>query len=336
MKNTILQLSSSRIFSDKAFLCDVLCFFAGAQSGQVDMHCYSEPKHKDDLVCGGGLWERFVNAHEAYYLFCDDPVLIQQNTPLLAELCGNARLFVDLGPGSLEAFEKKTLPILQAVVPVRYEALDLNEHFLRDVVSCLHKRYPFTKACYRVANFFEEMLPLEENSLIFLSGSTISNIKADLRFETATINLTKALAHFGDALIEGGYFVFTYDSNQDEDSIRRSYDHPAMAAHNTNFIQLVRRELPTEGLCEEDFMHVTEWVPENHLLKQLLVLKRDVSFGVAGHRFDLEAGTKLHVTNCFKFTDDLIRDAARAAGFTKTHICTLENSPMRMAILEKK
>ncbi len=321
--------------TDHTFLCDVLCFFAGLQAGQVDNYCYSEPEYAGDLVCGGILWESFINEHNAYYPFLTEVELIARNIETVARACKGAKHFIDLGPGSIEAFKKKTLPLLRAIAPVQYRAVDMNEEFALNIMRYLRKNEPFMHASYSLHNFFDYMLPSAENSVIYLTGITLSNIKADLRFETMESQLIKTFEHFSRALHKGGRFIFTYDANQDGDSIKRSYAHKAMAKHNTNFINLVQRDLPTHGLHEEDFEHVMAWDAKQHLLKQCLRTKRDVVFDIAGHSFNLEACTTLHVTNCFKFTDDIIRRTSQRAGFSDIKICTLDGSSMRMAILEK-
>lgn len=328
------QMTNGKI--NRHFLCDVLCFFAGLQSGQVDNYCYSESLTLNDPVQGGHCWEEFIKKHTGYYPYYDETALISQNLDKVVKLCEDTHNFIELGVGSVKAFKNKTLPLLQRLAPVQYHGVDLNEEFLVNVLDYLKEQEPFIQTTQGVFDFFERMPELKANSTIYLTGTTISNIKADLRYDTVKGCLTKTLRHFGDALNSGGRFIFTYDANQEEEAIHQSYAHEAMAKHNTNFISLIARDLPTSGLYEEDFEHSTEWVAKHHLLKQCLRVKEDIQFDIAGHSFNLKEGATLHVTNCFKFTDDIICHASKSAGFSDIKICKLDGSPMRLAILEKQ
>jgi len=335
MQNVNFKQNYKKEKIDKHFLCDVLCFFAGLQSGQVDNYCYSESMHPNDPVKGGDHWENFIKQHTKYYPYHDEIKLISKNLNNIVIECKNTSEFIDLGVGSIKAFKNKTLPFLKKLAPIQYKAIDINEEFIVHILDYLKKREPFIRTSSDVYNFFEHLSEFKKNSTMYLSGITISNIKADLRYETIERCLTKTLQHFSNALPNGGRFVFTFDSNQNEKSIKEAYNHQEMHKHNTNLISLIKRDLPTKNLYEENFDHFTKWIPEQHLLKHCLRVKKSINFDVAGHNFNLKANTELHVTNCFKFTDDLIYNTAKNAGFSKIKFYKLDNSPIRLVILKK-
>ncbi len=320
---------------DQTFLTDVLCFFAGSRAGHVDRYGYSSPNFEGDKVQGGPLWSRFVEEHKGYYPFQDEPRLIAEHVNEIASTCRDATQFVELGVGSLGAFELKTLPVLEALLPIHYVAADINHDYAEDVVSLLKQRHPEMQATFKSCDFFEELPRIEDKSLLYLVGTTISNIEADLRFVTPQKALIKNLSRFANALKKGSHFVLTFDANQNEEDILAAYNHPRLAELNINFIELIKRELPTDGLFAEDFQHIMTWCPDSKLLTHEVAPRSDIKFSVAGHAFTLKAGTHLHQTNCFKFDEADFCSAAAQAGFEKTEIYSLQESSMRLATLTR-
>lgn len=320
---------------DNAFLSDVLCFFAGSRSGHVDQYGYSSSHYPNDPVRGWQLWDEFLKQNESYYPFHDEPGLIAEHIDEITGLCFGATQFVELGVGSVAAFEQKTLPLLRSMKPIKYVAADVNHDYAEDVVGLLHAKEPTISAHFQIVNFYETMPALETRSLLFLVGTTISNIQADLRYITPRQALIKALTNFAKALPQGSHFVFTFDANDNVESIMKAYRHKKLEDLNVNFIELIRRDLPTEGLHAEDFEHFMDWDNEAKLLTQEIRPVRDITFSVAGHTFSLKKHTRLHASNCFKFSEEAMRDAAQKAGFSDIRFHRNAASPMRLAILTK-
>lgn len=316
-------------------LHDVLRFFSGERGGYVDGYGYSSSLSSDDPVCGGALWNSFIETHADYYPYRDEPLLIAEHAEEIASACRGTRTFVELGVGSIRAFEIKTLPLLQAMKPISYIAADINHDYAEGVLALLNKREPSIRADFRICDFFLCPPAQKEKSLFYLVGATISNIEADLRRTTPSQALTRSLRRFACAIPQGGHFVFTFDANHDEASVRRAYNHPLMAALNENFIELIKRDLPTRGLRANDFKHAMFWDDKARLLTHELVPQRDVSFSIAERRFDLPAGARLHATNCFKFSEETVERSSALAGFKTTRIHALKGSPLRLAILKK-
>ncbi len=332
-----VQSSSTQIewppFFESALFDDAVDLFTGMRRGHVGRYSYSEPLFSGDPVRGNELWASFVRQHRAYYPYYDEVKLIKRCLPELVNLCDDTRHFVELGAGSIEAFNNKTLPLIKALGPESYTVADICEHSAEEATERLNKILPRISVQQSIGDFFQSLPYVRPHSLMFLVGCTIGNNVVDWRYENGFVGLVRALRHFAAALRCGGHLVFTYDSNHDEVSLHRAYTHHYLDEMELVFLRCLERDLPSVKLNIQDFRHRVGWYPTKHLLAQEVEVIRDTTILLGGYTFHLQAGQKLHNENCFKYTDDMVMQAATAAGFVVTKLFSQAESPMRLAVL---
>ncbi len=311
----------------------VVDMFLGLRSGHLGRYCFSSPRATNDLVRGDEHWTQFIRTSPAYYPYRHEISIIRHAAPHIGRLTQDAKSFIDLGTGSLNSFEQKILPLLRAGKFEELIFVDLCASFSRIAAQRLESELLSIQTHTFLGNFFERLPEVPCKAVINLFGITLGNIIVDLARETPEQALTRTMKHFAVPLQKfGGYFIFDYDTNEDEGSIHASYNHPSYHAMEMTILERVMRDLPTVGFDPNDFEHVTVWYPEWELLAQEVRTKRAIDFRVGDYDISLPEGKSFRTGSSFKYQDDVIKRAAYQAGFEPLQIFTMPGSTMRVAV----
>jgi L-histidine Nalpha-methyltransferase len=307
--------------------------FAETRAGHLGRYCFSSAQHKDDKVRGDEHWTQFINTSKAYYLYHHGPLIISQAATHIGQLVGDAGTFIDLGTGSLSAFEHKVLPIIRAGSFGKITFVDLCTSFSEAAKAKLQQEGLHIKTDTFIGNFFKHLPNPSGKAVMSLFGGTLGNFIMDLPHETPEEGLARAMKHFAMPLAQhGGYFIFDYDTNEDAQSIHAGYDHPSYHAMEMTIFERMKRDLPTDGFNPDDFEHIAVWYPQWSLMAHEVRAKRDVSFKLGPYEFDIPAGKSFRTGNSFKYSDDIVERAANRAGFKRLQIFSLLGSTMRVAL----
>ncbi len=317
------------------FYDGIVDMFTGLREGHLGRYCFSSARDKNDQVRGDEHWTNFIKTSTTYYPYHDQIEIIRNSASQIGNLTSDATSWVDLGTGSLNSFERKVLPIIQSGSFKEIIFVDLCTTFSKIATARLQQENMPIQTKTFIANFFNKLPRLDSKAVINLFGITLGNIIVDLPRETPQQVLTATMKHFAAPLAKnGGYFIFDYDTNEDEGSIHSTYDHPSYHAMEMAILERVKRDLPTLDFYPEDFEHVTAWYPQWNLLAQELGAKVDMRFSLGPHRVDLPQGKSFRTGSSFKYSDDAIETAANSAGFKKLKLFTLPDSTMRVAVYE--
>ncbi|NTU76925.1 MAG: L-histidine N(alpha)-methyltransferase, partial [Alphaproteobacteria bacterium] len=247
------------------------------------------------------------------------PAYLPQGTPI-----------IDLGPGTINACKNKTLPIIQSVQSEVYIPVDESIAFLREifkakeVLPCSHIR-PI------VDNFFDSHgCYCEHSALVCSFGSTIGNIVNPISADLPSEALTRDLLKLSSA-VKDGWMLVAFDSNQNSNEIKSYYSHHAL--FQMNIFDRMAVELPLEGFDPLAFEYSPEWTASSSQLAHIAVVTRDMSFTLAGARFSLLRGQKLHLKNSYKFTPLFFERCCRLAGIEIIKSWA-DNSPSKAYLLK--
>ena len=94
---------------DEEFLGAAIALFSGFRAGHIGRYCYASPLSSTDTVRGAEHWSEFIRLHKAYYPYYDEVALIEASASHIADLCVGSKGLIELGSGSVEAFDNKTL-----------------------------------------------------------------------------------------------------------------------------------------------------------------------------------------------------------------------------------
>lgn len=319
---------------DKAnFRKSVLDLFTGKHSGHLGRYVFSSPLHAQDRVRGNEHWSRFINNSTGYYPNHDIIQILTSSAGQIGRIIADSNVFVDLGSGATESFEKKILPILSQGKFSDFVNVDLCGEFPEAIAQKISRQGLSLKVSGFTCNIFEEIPVFTSKTTLCLLGITLGNIIAELTPAGIETALANALRHFASALKRtGGYFIFDYDTNIDGQSILSSYEDPHYHAMELTILDRVKRDLNTTSFDPQQFEHMTLWHPELCLLAQNLRAKCGMAFSIEGQEVRLPQGHLLHTGNSFKYSDETLYKAATAAGLQKRAIFHQPNSTMRLAI----
>lgn len=315
------------------FYDGVIDLFLGQRAGHMGRYVFSSAKNANDCVCGDKHWTDFIHTSTAYYPYRHQIEIISRCAEQLGGITHDAPTYVDLGTGSLNSFEHKVLPILRAGQFNELIFVDLCHTFSKAATDRLGQEAFSLKTSTFLGNFFTTLPALSQKAVINLFGITLGNIVVNLPHETPEQVLTRTLQHFANPLRKhGGYFIFDYDTNEDESSMHASYDHPSYHAMELTIAERVKRDLPTIGFNPNEFEHITVWYPQWKLLAQELRAKSDLSFMIGPYRINTLRGQSYRTGSSFKYSDEVIEQSAKQAGFNKIAIFSLPGSTMRVAV----
>lgn len=276
-------------------------------TGMLGSEIYDGPKVGiiNDTVNGGEYWREFATSCEAYYLYKDEPELINDAQSKLQAIIGDAKCFVDLGPGSKESVLLKTLPILSCAKGFnKYIPVDISLDFVEDACSEIKRHYPSVQVEGHAFDFQADNFPLlfnqDKKAIIYL-GSTLSNAWGlpNQKLEDNK-DVIRQFNNFRKLAQKGGYMLLTHDANQDRDSILTSYNHPKLRALILNVFDKIKRDTRNHGFDPKAFIYESVWNPENSVLAHTVIATKAQNFSLGGKEYKIPRGQRLVPVNSFK------------------------------------
>lgn len=274
-------------------------------------------------MSGARLWAEAEAQREVEYSL-GDPNKLGAELVLLGEVAQSLRTYVpvgtdviELGPGTLRAFKKKTMPLLRALDSKNCYIVDKSAAFLHDIKIGITRDKVSIHSIE--ADFFQDgnkALLSEHPALACAFGGIISNLVAPLCNSLPTEVLVSTLQNFVKTISEG-WILVAFDSSNDRDEITTYYEKHALFQLNIFDRMLV--ELPMAGDFDPSvFIYQTEWRPTSRQLAHLAVAARNMEFKLGEESFFLQQGQKLHLKNSYKFAPDFFESCCTAAGLKLT------------------
>lgn len=285
--------------ADPAFRADVLAGLAAPIKAVPARWLYDRR--------GSELFEAITRLPE-YYPTRVETALLERHCPDVARIAGTGDAVIEFGSGS----SAKTPILLRAVEPCAYVPIDISGAFLRQAAEALKAEFP-TLPVLPVEGDFMRTIALPAGiegatRLGFFPGSTIGNMVA-----RTAVDLLRAMK---DTLGTGAFLLIGMDRIKDERVLLAAYDDSAgvTAEFNLNLLRRINRELEGDvGLA--DFRHRALWNDAAARIEMHLEAVRDVTFIVAGRRFEMAAGETIHTENSHKYGPRDGRLLLRAAGW---------------------
>jgi uncharacterized SAM-dependent methyltransferase len=143
----------------------------------------------------------------------------------------------------------------------------------------------------------------------FFPGSTIGNF--------VPWSATDLLRLFRSLLGPGARLLIGMDRVKPVERLLAAYDEPEgiTAEFNLNLLRRINRELEGD-IPVSAFRHEARWNDILSRIEMHLVAVRDVTFSVAGQRFQFAAGASIHTENSHKYGDRGGRMLLLAGGWT--------------------
>ena len=290
-------------------------------------------------MSGARLWAEAEAAREAEYT-SGSPNKLGTELALLQDVAHDIHNFIpsgakviELGPGTLRSFRKKTLPLIRALKSNDCLIIDISAAFLKDITvaeSAAGIRItPIEEDFFAGASNYQKG---NEPVLVCAFGGIISNLVAPLSDTLPEKLLSDTLANYSNT-IRNGWMLVAFDSSEDPEAITAYYSKHALFQLNIFDRMLV--ELPLEGDFDPGaFDYKTNWRAASNQLGHMAFVNRDLDFKLAGHAFSFKKGHALHIKNSFKFASDFFEKCCTLAHLKIAHSYTLGNS--RCYLLRKE
>ncbi len=249
-----------------------------------------------------------ITALDEYYPTRVEGALLRQHLPAIAAAVPVAGCtFVDLGAGNCE----KAAPVLRAVAPAHYVAVDISADYLRASLAQLRLQFP-TLHMLGVATDFSSVLRLPDavpaqRQLFFYPGSSIGNFPPR--------DAVKFLSSLRAVMGGDGVLWIGVDLLKPRAMLERAYDDElgVTAAFNRNVLRHVNRLAGTD-FVPADWRHVAFFAERESRIEMHLEAVRDVEVTWPGGRRRFLAGERIHTEHSYKHTIDGFRSLLAEAG----------------------
>ena len=256
---------------------------------------------------GSRLFDAICQQPE-YGLTRTETALLEQRAPELAQALGPGVL-VEFGAGSA----RKVSPLLEALQPDAYVALDISAGHLRQACRALQQRHPTTPVLGISCDYSQlEQLPshpwLERRRLGFYPGSSIGNFSPD---EAVTL-----LRQFRKLLGPDSRLLIGIDQPKAVERLEAAYNDQAgySAAFALNLLSRLNRDLEGDFRLET-FRYHAWWQAESSRIAMALISCEPQTVTLAGRRWAFAAGEPL-ITECsVKYTPSAFAQLAQRAGW---------------------
>ena len=240
---------------------------------------------------GSRLFEAITEQPE-YTLTRTETALLEQRAPelaaALADGLANDPVLIEFGAGNL----RKVGPLLEALRPAAYAALDISADHLRPACLALQGRHPAIPVL-GVCCDYTTLEALPDHPLLqgrprlgFYPGSSLGNF--------TPAEASELLARFRRLLGPGGRLLIGIDQPREVERLEAAYDDAAgvSAAFALNLLRRLNREL--DGHFDPaTFRYEARWQAEHSRIAMALVSRREQRVELAGRPWRFAAGEPL-------------------------------------------
>jgi uncharacterized SAM-dependent methyltransferase len=282
-------------------------------------------------------WEALITDNKDYYFYKDEIELIEEKKARLAEIIGENKNIVDIGPGSDNAIENKMMNALSGFQTIRsYTSIDIEQSYTVNAVKFVHKKYPTLLTTAITADL------INENTIENLAHLKALTNKAIISFSCMIHNLAdplinKLFRHLSSLMNPSDFFILGLDTNQDPVSLLKSYE--ASTNMSADILRYFKFRLQVADFDPEAFKIVNEFHedPEMFLsyIKFNAVATKSQSFEWKGRTFEIKEGDKYFLWRSWRFKTEFIRNASAEHGFELLEVIQNAKNRVKLFVLKK-
>lgn len=297
---------------------------------------YGPSLYPHDPAGGSEHWAELIKNPGNYYMTDHDIkaiLRIIKDNNFFSEL-SHIKTVIELGPGSHEAVENKTIPFLETLKHIKkYIAVDATLEQAKEAASFVQKRLGIPTGV-REQNFAHDPLIAIEDSprAIIMWGSTLGNIEGGPNTNPFP-KLVTTLENFKKGLDNGDMIVLCHDTETDSKKILAAYNEPALHAQVLSILYRLKRDGYVTGNFEPSlWRHEPVWYKDVGQCAHMVYPLFDQTFTLAGQEFNIPAWTRFISNNSYKISQSVMYKAAACAGLTA--ISTINQGPVALSIMQ--
>ena len=256
---------------------------------------------------GSRLFDQICEQPE-YQLTRTEIALLEREAEAMTTALGPG-VIVEFGAGSA----RKVGPLLKALRPAAYVALDISTDHLRHATQALqqqHPQVPMLGICCDHSQL--DALPAHpllegQRRLGFFPGSSLGNFSRQ-----DAITLLKRFR----TLLAGGPFLLGLDHPKPAPVLEAAYDDAAgvSAAFARNLLHRLNRELQT-NFQTQHFQYRARWQQDQHRVEMALVSQENQSIQLGGQQWTFQADEPLITEYSLKYSPAMAQELVEAAGW---------------------
>ncbi len=256
---------------------------------------------------GSRLFDRICEQPE-YSLTRTEIALLESSAPEIAAAIGEG-VIVEFGAGSAQ----KVGPLLEAVHPAAYVALDISAEHLRKATTALqqrHPRVPMLGICCdhsTLSSLPEHPLLRQQRRIGFFPGSSLGNFEQD--------DAIRVLRQFKQ-LLNGGPLLLGLDQPKSKVRLEAAYNDAAgiSAAFARNLLHRLNADLGA-NFDPQAFSYQADWQAEQHRVQMALISRCDQVVRIAGERWRFHCDEPLITEYSLKYSPERAVALAQRAGW---------------------
>lgn len=315
------------------FALDLIDLFANKRFGHMEKWSYASPAYPNDPAGGTFFWEEMVKSQN-YYPAAADIQMIHSivKTPSVLAILSDIVKIVELGPGSFESVEAKTIPFLSYAQ--HYTAVDINrahaEQAARQIQNAMG--IPVEAHCDDYIRTTLDKADRPKTGFI-MWGSSIGNIEGKPG-ESCIPRLVESLRSLAEGCNHGDSVFLSIDMERRQETLLRAYNSPLASSKMLSLLHAAKRDGVTNGhFTPETWTHKSVWHADANQCAHYLISGEDQSFFIKEQHISIKAGQTFNIINSYKFTQAQILAASESAGFRR--IILSDNRPVALLIATK-
>ncbi|WP_245294228.1 L-histidine N(alpha)-methyltransferase [Rhizobium etli] len=243
---------------------------------------------------------------------------------------------LDFGPGTVRAFQQKTLPLVTSLwgETSRCILVDRSSEFLQDIAqlpSASGLRIEFMRHdIFSGRRYFFS----DEAAFVVMFGRTFGNLAASISDHPPVEAVVKALKNISNSA-ERCWMAISIGSDLRKDVAKAYYEaHPDF---QLNVFYRMKSELPIDDNFDPEVFEYEADIKGDENFMQVVhtaIVKRKSSFMLRDERVNLSEGDRLHLKNSFSFSGAFFRECARLAGLSSIEVLT-DKAGSDIHVLEK-
>ena len=275
---------------------------------------------------GSRLFDQICEQPE-YRLTRTEISLLEQQSAAIAEALGDG-VIVEFGAGSA----RKVGPLLEALQPAAYVALDISAVHLRLATNALqqqHPQVPMLGICCdhsELNDLPDHPLLAKQRRLGFFPGSSLGNFS---RKEAVDL-----LSRFR-RILAGGPLLLGLDHPKPAAVLEAAYDDAAgvSAAFARNLLHRLNRDLNAD-FQPEQFRYQARWQEPQQQVEMALISKGQQTVTIGQQQWCFSEGEPLVTEYSLKYSPAMARELAAAAGWRWVQRWHDPNDSLSLHLLE--
>jgi len=309
--------------SDDETINDFFDFFRGTRQGRMTKYIYF------------GLtvdWYQQLQNYKPYYLIETEKELIKEiviNVQYAQKLAayGISQLF-EIGPGTRTSLKCKTIPLLKALTPKHYYAIDIYSQYALAAASYVYKSLKINPNVLCHDAFASLNPPLNPScNCIMMLGGTFSNMPPEI--------VSSFLSMLSKALKKGDYFILSFDSNKHLASLRNAYHNIYTEQLALNPLRFFKSYNKLPDLDSEAFTVEYRWNDELSAAELLIIHNIKQTFMLENQSMTLNKNLKLVVTFSRKYFLYELGYLIEKFNFRLVDAFQMGNNPIILAVFKR-